>query len=129
MARWLLSLARADRDCLHLLARPRQRYPRALAKSLRQGLKILVARPLLSRALAAALKDARQAPPIADGMGGCGSGHGRSTHDGPHCSARDFPDHRSAARFRFDLKGVQPLVDGQIAFGKAVGGEPPDGLE
>jgi len=70
-------LASTDRDYLHMLARPCDRHPGALAKPARQRLKILLARPLRSYALAAVLKHAHRGPPITDGVGGSGNGHGR----------------------------------------------------
>ena len=77
MVQRLLTLASTDRDCLHVLARPCYGHPGALAKSARQRLKILLARPLPSYALAAMLKHAHRGPPITDGVGGSGSGHER----------------------------------------------------
>src|SRR6516162_848686 len=64
-------------DCLHVLARSCYRHPGALAKSARQRLKILLARPLPSYALAAMLKHVHRGPPITGGVGGSGNGHGR----------------------------------------------------
>src|SRR5262249_17670017 len=66
-----------DKVTIHMLARPCDRHPGALAKPARQRLKILLARPLRSYALAAVLKHAHRGPPITDGVGGSGNGHGR----------------------------------------------------